>query len=219
MTYREWIDESMRRATLWREMQDPDRPPHIGVLLDNTPDFLYWLGAAAISGAVIVGINATYRGDELLRLIDHSDCQAIVTSNVYGGLLDDAGLDMDPRRVLRTDSDEYQSLVTNAGGIDDDRPMPKDDDLFLLIFTSGSTSFPKAVRCTQGRFARTGGHVASVAGLSEGDGVYSPFRSSIPARCSPAWRHRCRPVSPSAPVHDSLHRTPWATSGAWGRAS
>jgi fatty-acyl-CoA synthase len=175
VTYREWIDESIRRVAVWREIQDPDRPPHIGVLLDNTPDFLYWLGAAAISGAVIVGINATYRGDELLRLIDHSDCQAIVTSNVYGGLLDDAGLDMDPQRVLRTDSDEYQSLMTSTGGDDDDRPMPRDNDLFLLIFTSGSTSFPKAVRCSQGRFARTGGHVASVAGLSEGDGVYSPL--------------------------------------------
>jgi len=65
----------------------------------TTPDFLYWLGAAAISGAVIVGINSTYRGDELLRLIDHSDCQVVVTSEVYGGLLDDAGLAMDPRRV------------------------------------------------------------------------------------------------------------------------
>ena len=35
-----------------------------------------------------------------------------------------------------------------------------EDDLFLLIFTSGSTGLPKAVRCTQGRFARTGAHVA-----------------------------------------------------------
>ena len=53
--------------------------------------------------------------------------------------------------------------------------VPEEDDLFLLIFTSGSTSFPKAVRCTQGRFARTGGHVAAVSELGPGDGVYSPL--------------------------------------------
>ncbi|MGA7417431.1 MAG: AMP-binding protein [Acidimicrobiales bacterium] len=175
VTYREWIDQSLRRAALWQSIRDNDQPPHIGVLLDNTPDFLYWLGAAAISGAVIVGINATYRGDELLRLIDHSDCQAMVTSNVYGGLLEEAGFAMDRRRVLRTDSDEYRSLVASADGSDAVVASPQDDDLFLLIFTSGSTSFPKAVRCTQGRFARTGGHVATVAALSDGDGVYSPL--------------------------------------------
>ena len=175
VTYREWVDQSLRRAALWQDIRDTDRPPHIGVLLDNSPDFLYWLGAAAISGAVIVGINSTYRGDELLRLIDHSDCQAMVTSNIYGGLLDEAGFAMDPGRVLRTDSDEYQALVASADGSNAVVASPQDDDLFLLIFTSGSTSFPKAVRCTQGRFARTGGHVATVAALGDGDGVYSPL--------------------------------------------
>ena len=39
------------------------------------------------------------------------------------------------------------------------------DDLLLLIFTSGSTGLPKAVRCTQGRYARTGAHVATIAEL------------------------------------------------------
>lgn len=175
VTYREWIDQSLRRAAVWHSIRDTDQPPHIGVLLDNTPDFLYWLGAAAISGAVIVGINSTYRGDELLRLIDHSDCQAMVTSNVYGGLLEEAGFAMDRRRVLRTDSDEYRSLLASADGSGAVVASPQDDDLFLLIFTSGSTSFPKAVRCTHGRFARTGGHVATVAALSDGDGVYSPL--------------------------------------------
>ncbi len=175
VSYRTWVDESLRRVAVWEELRDPGRPPHIGVLLDNAPDFLYWLGAAAISGAVVVGINSTYRGAELLRLIDHSDCQAIVTSDTYGGLLDRAGLDLDPARVLHTGSEHYRSMLdaTDPGTVE--VPPPGDDDLFLLIFTSGSTSFPKAVRCTQGRFARTGGHVATVAGLGPGDGVYSPL--------------------------------------------
>jgi fatty-acyl-CoA synthase len=174
VTYREWIDESLRRAALWEEIRDPNQPPHIGVLLDNTPDYLFWLGAAALSSAVIVGVNSTYRGGELLRLIDHSDCQAVVTSSVYGGLLDEAGFAMDPRRVLRTDADDYVSLLASVGS-DIDSPPQRDDDLFLLIFTSGSTSFPKAVRCTQGRFARTGSHVATVAALGNGDAIYSPL--------------------------------------------
>jgi fatty-acyl-CoA synthase len=175
VSFRVWIEESLRRAALWQEVRDPERPPHIGVLLDNSPDFLFWLAAAAISGSVIVGINSTYRGDELLRLIEHADCQAMVVSEVYGDLLDEAGFAMDPQRVFHTDSAEYEAKLRWAEAAEPLGMEPGEDDLYLLIFTSGSTSFPKAVRCTQGRFARTGGHVASVSKLGPGDAVYSPL--------------------------------------------
>ena len=64
-SYRQLLAEAGRRAALFDELRDRDRPPHIGVLLDNVPDYLFWLAAAALSGAVVVGINSTYRGDQL----------------------------------------------------------------------------------------------------------------------------------------------------------
>ena len=64
-------------------------PPHIGVLLDNTPDYIFWLVGAALSGAVVVGINSTYRGEQLAQLIEHTDCELLVTSTT-APLLDGA---------------------------------------------------------------------------------------------------------------------------------
>lgn len=173
-TYRELATESLRRAALWDALRDPDQPPHIGVLLDNTAEYLFWLGAAAISRSTIVGINSTYRGTELARLVDHCDCQVLVTSDSYEEVLDAAPNHVSPDRVLRTHTAGYAEALTGA---DHERPWDAaaDDDLFLLIFTSGSTGFPKAVRCTQGRFARTGMHVASVAALGSGSVVYAPL--------------------------------------------
>jgi fatty-acyl-CoA synthase len=177
VTGREFVSESTGRAVLWREWQDRSRPPHIGILLDNTPEYLFWLGAAAISGAVIVGINSTYRGAELERLIEHSDCQIVITSNVHGALLDETNLRGDPHRVIRTEDESYVSALTQAKSGKVELPHPAENDLYLLIFTSGSTNFPKAVRCTQGRFARTGSHVALVTALGPGEAVYAslPF--------------------------------------------
>ena len=63
-------------------------PPHLGVLLDNVPEYLFLIGGAALSGRVLVGINPTRRGAELARDIRHADCQAIVTDAGYAGLLD-----------------------------------------------------------------------------------------------------------------------------------
>ena len=63
-TYRQFVEEAERRSALCsRSCTTPTRPPHVGVLLDNVPDYLFWLVAAALSGCVIVGINSTYRGD------------------------------------------------------------------------------------------------------------------------------------------------------------
>ena len=173
-TYREVVTESLRRAALWESIRDPDAPPHLGVLLDNTAEYLFWLGAAAISRSVVVGINATYRGAELARLVDHTDCQAIVTSDTYGALLDGAPHAVPAPRVLRTHTAEYAAALDAVNTAREWEPAT-DDDLYLLIFTSGSTGFPKAVRCTQGRLARTGMHVASITPVAPGKVVYAPL--------------------------------------------
>ena len=76
--------------------------------------------------------------------------------------------------MLTTGTDAYAQLLD---GVDAEiaRRDAEPDDLYLLIFTSGSTAFPKAVRCTQGRFARTGLHVKGVAQLGPGSAVYAPL--------------------------------------------
>ncbi|MCK9926411.1 AMP-binding protein [Frankia sp. Mgl5] len=173
-SYRQLVEEASHRAALFEELRDGDRPPHVGVLLDNVPDYLFWLAATALSGAVVVGVNATYRGDQLGQLIRHTDCQLLVTSSGYQPLLDGVDTGVVADRVLVVDGPDYTARVARQRPLPPDRPV-RAEDLFLLIFTSGSTGLPKAVRCTQGRFARTGAHVARIAELGDGDAVYSPL--------------------------------------------
>src|SRR5262249_56330293 len=80
-TYREVAEEAGRRAALFGELRDDGRPPHIGGLLENVPDYLFWLAAAALSGGVPVGINATYRGEQLRPLVPHTDCPLLPTAS------------------------------------------------------------------------------------------------------------------------------------------
>ena len=174
-SYRELVVEARRRARIFADRRDPTQAPHIGVLLENVPEYLFWLAGAAISGAVVVGINSTYRGAQLEQLVSYTDCQTLVTSSAMLRLLDGLDLGRAKGNILDVDSPEYRALLDTepATGL----PSAAEDDLFLLIFTSGSTGLPKAVRCTQGRFARTGEHVAGVIPLGPGDVVYTslPF--------------------------------------------
>jgi fatty-acyl-CoA synthase len=175
-SYRELVDEGLRRAVVFTQLANPARPPHVGILLDNVYDYVCWLAAGALSNIVVVGINSTYRGTQLAQLIDHSDCQVLVTSSDLLGLLDDAPHAIDRQGILVVDRDEYHGCLAAAGPTKEEPPaIPGESDLFLLIFTSGSTGLPKAVRCTHGRLGRTGAHVASIGAFTETDVVYAPL--------------------------------------------
>ena len=122
----------------------------------------------------MVGINSTYRGDQLGQLVRHTDCQLIVANDNQRGLLDGVDTGVADDRILDVDRADYRALIATQPT---DLPANEvtADDLLLLIFTSGSTGMPKAVRCTQGRYARTGAHVASIAELGAGDVIYTPL--------------------------------------------
>ena len=148
-TWREVVAESAQRAALLAELRT-DRPFHIGVLLENVAEYVFLLGGAALAGGVVVGINPTRRGAELARDIRHTDCQVIFTDRSQLPLID--GLDVGP--VVLIDED-YGALLDVHQGAPVPPRLPSEDDLYLLLFTSGSTGAPKAVRMTQGRAART----------------------------------------------------------------
>ena len=93
---------------------------------------------------VVVGINSTYRGSQLAQLIDHTDCQILVTSTDLTHLLDGAEHGIPADRVLIVDTPEHQEALA-AVTVPAERAEPDDDDLYLLIFTSGSTGLPKGV--------------------------------------------------------------------------
>src|SRR5262245_59920327 len=78
-TFAEYHAESVRWANLFRTLhEDSPEPFHVGVLLDNIPDYIFALGGAALAGAVVVGINNTKRGGHLAYDIAYTDCRLLV---------------------------------------------------------------------------------------------------------------------------------------------
>jgi fatty-acyl-CoA synthase len=174
-SWRQVVSAGAVRASLLRSMGGAG-PPHVGVLLGNVPEYLFWLGAAALAGAVVVGINPTRRGDELAGDILRTDCRLIVTDAEGAQLLDGLRFGVAADRVLRIDGAAYLHLLEQHQAADphaivaDADPVPA--DLFLLLFTSGTTGTPKAVRCTQGRLASIGMRSAAAYGFERDDVAY-----------------------------------------------
>ena len=173
-TYREWVRECIARADLFDSVRI-EGAAHIGLLLENVPDFTMWLGAAALAGATVVGINPTRRGSELARDITFTECQLIITETSQADLLD--GLDLGPAaaRVLVVDTASYGELVaahrpaTAEGYI---AASYEPESQYLLLFTSGTSGAPKAVITSHGRLQNVSASMIGLTSLTSDDVTY-----------------------------------------------
>jgi fatty-acyl-CoA synthase len=184
-THGEYVTEASRWAQLFLDRSPAGRPLHVGVLLDNTPDYLFALGGAALAGAAVVGLNHTRRDEHLLRDIEHTHVGLIVTEPRHQPLLepiagrlptapDDVLVstrfvdDGDPAPSLGKPLDDALASVTPG----DPGLEPSPDTLWALIFTSGTSAAPKAVICSQRRFMVTGNRMGMIMDLGPADVGY-----------------------------------------------
>jgi fatty-acyl-CoA synthase len=169
-TWRQHIQGAADLAAALRARLDPARPPHIGVLLSNTPFFSALLVAAAITGLVPVGLNPTRRGAALRRDIETADCQLVLADgdlDTYG-----AGFAPDGMAVIDVGTPEWAGELARFRGSAVSFAPSNSDDLFMLIFTSGTSGDPKAVRCTHEKVAVPGVMLSDRFGLGPTDTCY-----------------------------------------------
>ena len=167
-THGEYVANSRRWANLFLSRK-PDGPFHVGVLLDNTPEYLFAFGGAALAGATIVGLNHTRRGDNLLRDIEHTHVALVVTEPRHEELLAPIR-DRLAREVLVVGSSLDDALV--SVGDEDPGLEPDVETPWALIFTSGTSDAPKAVICSQRRIMVTGTRFSMMLDLTSEDVGY-----------------------------------------------
>ena len=154
-TWREVVAEC-RRRTAW-----PVR--HIGVLLDNVPEMIFLIGGAALSGRVIVALNTTRTAAELARDAAATDCGLLLYEPAYAEAAAACGIP-----AIDVTGEEYRrGLAETVPSVP--RPDPRDD--VMLIFTSGTSGRPRAVRITHRKLVVPGLSLAPMTG----DAVYAPM--------------------------------------------
>lgn len=177
-SHAEYVAECCRFANLLLDRRVEGRPFHVGVLLDNTPDYLFVFGGAALVGATVVGLNHTRPPDGLIRDASHTDVSLIVTEPRHVGaiagwrdevLVSERFVDGDDPEV--TAGHDLETALLGVSG-EDPGTEPDVDTRWALIFTSGTSDAPKAVICTQRRLLVTGNRLSMILDVGPDDCGY-----------------------------------------------
>ncbi|MUL64575.1 hypothetical protein BOO86_08890 [Mycobacterium sp. CBMA 234] len=150
----------------------------IGILLPNGSRWCTALLGAHAAGLCVVPLNTWYRRDELVSVASRARLRTIVTqAGVFGhdtaSAVSDLGFEGYLGPTLWPVGDQMPELPSNGGPKDAlsalrKSPVHSEDDA-LVLFTSGSSAAPKAVRLTHGSLIRNAHAIGERQGIRTGD--------------------------------------------------
>lgn len=153
LTWQEYYQHSVRYAHLIDELLGDSTPRHVGIIMENRPEFMFVWGACALTASVQVSLNTTRRGAELAGDVYATDCQVVLHGDAEKDFVAQLGLEGVP--TINVDDAAVQERLA-AFPVDEPPHHPAAYDpatILTMQFTSGSTGRPKAVMVSTGRFA------------------------------------------------------------------
>ncbi|MFH1032987.1 MAG: AMP-binding protein [Pseudomonadota bacterium] len=140
------------------------------LLLGNCPQFLHlWWGLMKL-GAVMVPVNLRLTAREAAYVINHSGAQVAVLGPASRGML--AELKPACPEVRHWLDQDDLAALTNLPGQDPPAAAQADDPAAIL-YTSGTTGFPKGVLHSQANYLRTARAFVETAALVESDRLFT----------------------------------------------
>ena len=175
----------------------------LALVLPNCIELLYAYRATALLGIVSVPLSPLLRGTGLISLLRDSESVAVIASSSMADALDEARTELPSipsTNYILTDSDErpgyrgYREFTENESSDQTPHVDIGDDDLYNIIYSSGTTGSPKgivhthyirAAYCTQfaGSFRFTPESVVMHAGSLVFNGAFVTLM--------PAWYLGC----------------------------
>jgi fatty-acyl-CoA synthase len=131
----------------------------VAVILPNCPAFIYSFFATGQAGGVLVPLNPLYRRREIQYMLSDAEASVVIFAPEVRGndllsMLQDMRKELPHLRHLIIDAGSapegtisLESVMTSAGP-EPPADLVAPDDLFGLMYTSGTTGLPKAVMHT-----------------------------------------------------------------------
>ncbi len=159
----------------------------IALNLPNWPEFVVAMFAAAKLGAVIVPLNPRYTSPELQYMLRHSETVVVVTAENWGGVDYLARFESfltslpDLQYVVSVGEEDlwyddriyqFEDLLSSGEGRELPAVQASPDDVFAILYTSGTMGKPKGVSLTHANLLETAAAASDAVGMVPDDVVF-----------------------------------------------
>jgi len=169
MTQRSWTFAQMHewglRAASLLKAEGVGKGDRVGLLLANSAEFVAFYFGCLFLGAVAVPVNQALHTSEITYILEHSGVRLVLFSRCTRSIVLQATQKMPSLRQVRVSLGQEQSFhpedAEETWNLDSVKPDASitplagvsDDDLLLILFTSGTTGMPKGVvHCVRSEF-------------------------------------------------------------------
>jgi crotonobetaine/carnitine-CoA ligase len=170
VTYED-LDRRSNGLADWLKREGIAKGDRIALMIQNSPTALALLFAIAKTGAVWVPINVQARGDNLAYVLSHSAPDLLIAGHDLLPVIEDSGATLTSDRIWSLGAPDavraVEPLLENHATFNG--LLPAADDLFAIMYTSGTTGKPKGVMVSHRMLRFSGESIALVSGVGEGD--------------------------------------------------
>ena len=181
VTYAEVLDTISRIANGFLNL-GIKKGDKIAILLPNCLEFPFCWLAANMIGAVMVPVNARFVGDEAKYILNHSEAKLLVMSNQHREMIAKIYSDLPfLEHFINIDNFEGEKNIPYSALLKNSVVLPpaniNEDDLAVLLYTSGTTGNPKGCMASHYYFVNLADIQAKLFDLRADDRVLTaqPF--------------------------------------------
>jgi len=163
---------------------------HVALLLGNIPQYLISLYAVMRIGATAIPVNPTYTQEEISYIVKNGDVKAIIALDILLPLVE-AGVKLFPTvasyiicessgdiqekmaslsEAAQVKTKLFTDVISSAQGVAEPVAVDADDNA-VILYTSGTTGFPKGAMLTHGNLYANARDTADYLGYRAEDRV------------------------------------------------
>lgn len=152
LTFRALHEQSLRFANAMASRHGVKPGDHVAIAMRNYPEWcIAYIGLISL-GAVVVPLNAWWKGEELKFGLEDSGAKTVIVDgrrlDYIKPYKDELGLTLILARDEGDGADDRLDALVAVGAAEQPNPPIDTDDRFCIVYTSGSTGNPKGVVLT-----------------------------------------------------------------------
>lgn len=122
----------------------------VGLWLKNCPDFVWCLFGVWFAGGVVVPINNFLRPREVAYILGDAGIDVVISETALNEGLQELAAERPGLKVVLLDELDQLQAMPSAGDSAPLVPSQTEQDLAMIVYTSGTTGHPKGAMLTHG---------------------------------------------------------------------